>query len=231
MSENPNALGRYHFIPPVAMAMEAIALRELLNPPPSGSSNPKDQIGIKKVPLHLLYPAALLIEAKALHNGAVRYTAFNWRSQSIAASIYVSAAERHLLALWDGENFAEDSQVEHIGHSRACAAILLDAQTIGNIVDDRDHELATYRGIVRRGIKSIQPGVPLSQWNMSDLYDAAMGRLLLWYSGEDEDVHTNVHNLGYFRAYLAAMTTLSTAQDDRPPSGAVPKILSQYASK
>ncbi|SRR6266566_1137828 len=101
------------------------------------SNNPKDRIGQAKVSLTSIPAVALLHEAKAMMNGASRYGRYNWREHSVLASIYVDAALRHLFAWFEGEEEAADSGVHHLGHLRACVGILLDAQSMGNLVDDR----------------------------------------------------------------------------------------------
>ena len=105
---------------------------------PSGDSeNPKDKIGAAKVDLSLLPAAASIHGSHAMMDGAVKYGPYNWRTKKVKARIYVSAALRHLLCWLDGEEVAEDSGVHHLGHAIACAGILLDAQSTGNLVDDR----------------------------------------------------------------------------------------------
>lgn len=101
------------------------------------STNPKDRIGMKKPPLHLIPSAALIHEAEAFRNGAEKYGPFNWRDESVAGTVYISAAMRHILNWMDGEEIAEDSGVHHLAHARACLAIILDAMEISNLVDDR----------------------------------------------------------------------------------------------
>lgn len=101
------------------------------------STNPKDRIGIKKPPLHLIPSSALLHEAMAMKNGMEKYGPFNWRSETVAGTIYIAAAMRHILAWMDGNNYAEDSGVHHLGHARASLGIILDAMETGNLVDDR----------------------------------------------------------------------------------------------
>lgn len=99
--------------------------------------NPKSRIGIKKVQLHLVPPAATIHEALAMADGAAKYGPYNWRENKVAASVYISAAQRHLAAYLDGERVAGDSGVHHLGHARACLGIILDAEETGNLVDDR----------------------------------------------------------------------------------------------
>lgn len=101
------------------------------------STNPKDAIGRKKPPLHLIPPVALIHEAMAMKNGADKYGPYNWRGATVAATVYISAAMRHLADYLDGERVARDSGVHHIAHARASLGILLDAEAQGTLVDDR----------------------------------------------------------------------------------------------
>jgi hypothetical protein len=81
--------------------------------------------------------------ALALMDGARKYGPYNWRDEGVSASTYISAAERHIRAWLDGETDAADSKVHHLGHAIACLAIILDAETIGNLVDDRPRAAPT----------------------------------------------------------------------------------------
>ena len=99
--------------------------------------NPKDLIGSKKVSITKFPMVALVHGAHAMMNGASKYGPYNWRDNSVIASIYVDAAIRHLASWFEGEEVAEDSGVHHLGHAMACMAILLDAQSSGNLYDDR----------------------------------------------------------------------------------------------
>lgn len=99
--------------------------------------NPKDLLGVKKVPMHLVPPTATIHEAMALRDGASKYGPYNWRDNCVIASIYIDACKRHIDAWIDGEEVAEDSGVHHLGHARACLAIILDALENGTLDDDR----------------------------------------------------------------------------------------------
>lgn len=101
------------------------------------TTNPKDVRGEAKVSITKLPSVALLHAARAMMDGAEKYGPYNWRDKRVRAHIYVDAALRHLLAWFEGEERASDSQVHHLGHVMACCAILLDAQATGNLVDDR----------------------------------------------------------------------------------------------
>ena len=99
--------------------------------------NPKDKIGCKKPSLWVIPDTALLHLGQAMSNGASKYGPYNWRDQPIHASIYTDAMMRHLIMWRAGEDYAEDSGVHHLGHLLATAAIALDAQEQGTLVDDR----------------------------------------------------------------------------------------------
>lgn len=100
-------------------------------------NNPKTRVGSTKVPLHLVPPSATHYLALALEDGAKKYGAYNFRQEAISISTYKAAAQRHWDAFWDGEDIAPDSGVHHIAHAMACAALVLDAASIGKLVDDR----------------------------------------------------------------------------------------------
>lgn len=101
------------------------------------STNPKDRIGMHKPPLHLIPGVALVEEAMAFKDGAKKYGPYNWRDEKVSASIYIGAALRHIHEWFDGEERAADSGRHHLAHARACLAIILDAASCGQIVDDR----------------------------------------------------------------------------------------------
>ena len=106
---------------------------------PSGSkdSNPKDHAATTKLPLWLLSPAAKAWWSLGQLAGLVKYGAWNWRKAGVRASVYISAIERHLEKFKAGERLSTDDKVHHLGHVMACAAIMLDAEACGKLVDDR----------------------------------------------------------------------------------------------
>jgi len=100
-------------------------------------NNPKTIYGVQKDPLHLVPPPAITAESYAFKQGAEKYGAYNWRGNSVAASVYYAAALRHIMAWWEGRDFDQDSGAHHLGHARACLGIVLDAQCHGRLIDDR----------------------------------------------------------------------------------------------
>jgi hypothetical protein len=103
----------------------------------AAETNPKDLQGLKKPPLRLIPPAASLYESRVLALGAAKYGPYNWREKKVRLSVYLEAAQRHLLAKMDGEDTDPESGMPHEAHARACMGILLDAMATGNLVDDR----------------------------------------------------------------------------------------------
>lgn len=100
-------------------------------------NNPKTLVGAAKLPLHLVPPSATHYLAMAMADGAKKYGPYNWRDIPISVSTYKSAAQRHWDAFWDGEDNAPDSGAHHLAHAMACCALLLDAMSIGKLIDDR----------------------------------------------------------------------------------------------
>lgn len=101
------------------------------------TTNPKDLLGDKKVPVGAVCSVAILHESCAMLDGELKYGYRNWRDKKVRARVYIDAARRHLDAWEEMEEYAPDSGVHHLGHARACLGILLDAQETGNLIDDR----------------------------------------------------------------------------------------------
>lgn len=104
--------------------------------------NPKTLMGAKKPDISVVPPAGILHLATAMMNGADKYGPFNWREKPISSRPYITAALRHLLAYLDGEDYSADTiaqgaPVHHLGHVMACCAILVDAESIGCLNDNR----------------------------------------------------------------------------------------------
>lgn len=106
-------------------------------PEATKDTNPKDAIGDKKVPLWLCSPLAKAHWAVAQFSGLVKYGAWNWRIAGVRKSIYLSAMQRHMDAYLSGEECDPVDGTKHLGNIMACAAILLDAEAAGKVVDDR----------------------------------------------------------------------------------------------
>ena len=100
-------------------------------------TNPKDAIGIKKIPFSTL-PAPVLGEvALAMMEGALKYGRHNYRAVGARSSVYYDAALRHITSWWEGDDIDEDSGISHITKAIACLLVLRDSQMQGNCTDDR----------------------------------------------------------------------------------------------
>jgi 5'(3')-deoxyribonucleotidase len=103
-------------------------------------SNPKDSIGSDKIPLHLWPETATVLGSLGMLDGALKYGRSNFRAIGVRYSIYLDAIRRHSSALLEGEDLDPDSQIHHLGHVLASAAILVDAMAADKLVDDRNYQ-------------------------------------------------------------------------------------------
>jgi hypothetical protein len=100
-------------------------------------TNPKDAIASNKPPLALVPTGLLIPLSRVMELGAKKYGLWNWRATKVRYSVYIHAAIRHILSAMDGEDLDPESGQPHIAHAAACVAILLDAASVGTLVDDR----------------------------------------------------------------------------------------------
>ena len=108
------------------------------------ASGPKDRVSEHRPDLAL--PLRGVIEqAKAHADGARKYGRYNWREEAVAARVCLKAIRRHLELLEAGEDYAEDSGIHHLGHIMATAAVMLDAEMCGKLIDDRDYSTGSIR--------------------------------------------------------------------------------------
>lgn len=104
-------------------------------------TNPKDAVGIAKVPSSTV-PAEVVAElGLAMMEGALKYGRHNYRVSGVRASVYHDAAKRHLDAFWEGQDIDPDSGLPHLVKAMACCCVLRDSQFRGNWVDDRPPKL------------------------------------------------------------------------------------------
>lgn len=101
------------------------------------TTNPKDALGLKKPPLRLVPAALLLYVSRVMGLGAQKYGLYNWRTKQVRLTVYLEAAQRHILAKLDGQDLDPESGMPHEAHAAACMGIILDAMATGNLIDDR----------------------------------------------------------------------------------------------
>lgn len=107
-------------------------------------SNPKDAVGIRKVPFSCLSMPVMAEVAVAMLEGARKYGRHNYREIGVRASVYYDACFRHLMASWEGEDADPDSGLDHITKAIATLMVLRDAKMRGKCADDRPHGTAGF---------------------------------------------------------------------------------------
>lgn len=106
-------------------------------------TNPKDAIGITKVPISVLPMPVVGEVGVALYEGALKYGRHNYRDAGVRASVYFDAVVlRHLGAWWEGEDIDPDSDLSHVTKAIAGLMVLRDSMIRGNWVDDRPPKCA-----------------------------------------------------------------------------------------
>lgn len=99
--------------------------------------NPKDAVGVKKVPLSTVSAPVLMEMGLGMLEGDRKYGRHNYRVVAIRESVYYDAVMRHLIAWWEGEDVDPDSGLHHVTKALSCLAVLRDAQLSKNTIDDR----------------------------------------------------------------------------------------------
>lgn len=100
-------------------------------------TNPKDIVATTKLPLHLVPMITQAYLAIGHFNGLGKYGRDNWRACGVLASIYISAAKRHIDSWFEGEELDPDDKVPHLMGAITSLSILIDAQHTGRLNDDR----------------------------------------------------------------------------------------------
>lgn len=139
-------------------------------------TNPKTSISVNKVPLHLVPPTVSAHLAVAYLNGAHKYGRMNWRETGASASVYVSAALRHINAFMEGENI-DDEGVHHLAAAMAGLGIILDALAAGVLNDDRNQHNGGYSAVLDATTAQVEtindrydPPVPVAEVNNDSGY-------------------------------------------------------------
>lgn len=107
------------------------------NKPHNKPTNPKDGLGSDRVPMTTVSDIACAEESLAFTEGLLKYGRNNYRIMGVSASIYLDALRRHLAKFINGEDRDARTGVHHLGSVRACTSIILDAQAMGILTDDR----------------------------------------------------------------------------------------------
>lgn len=103
----------------------------------SKDTNPKDAIGIAKVPRSTTSARVFAEVGLAMLEGALKYGRHNYRVAGVRASVYYDAVDRHLSAWWEGQDIDPVSGLSHVTKAIAGLMVLRDSMLQGNWNDDR----------------------------------------------------------------------------------------------
>jgi len=90
----------------------------------------------EKPRMDLLSSVAMVATAKVLTVGAEKYDAHNWR-RGFNWTRLIAAAQRHMLAFNDGEDFDPETGLCHLDHLACCVMFLQEHFHKGLGKDDR----------------------------------------------------------------------------------------------
>lgn len=128
-------------------------------------TNPKDRLATNRLDLSLFPDTAVCYGALGMTEGDSKYGGYNYRVGGVLASVYYSAARRHLSKWFNGEWADKKTKVPHLASALACVAILIDAVECRVLRDDRpprvdvDVLLASYEELVAH-LHAIFPNGP-----------------------------------------------------------------------
>lgn len=100
-------------------------------------SNPKDSVGIAKVPFSTVSAVVWAEVGLAMMEGARKYGRHNYREVGVLASVYYDATLRHLTDWYEGQDTDPASGLSHITKAIASLTVLRDSMIRENWVDDR----------------------------------------------------------------------------------------------
>jgi len=123
----------------------------LVRAPGTKPTNPKDALGIMKVPASTLSAPVSSEVGVAMLEGALKYGRHNYRAIGVRASVYYDAVvARHMALWWEGEDEDPDTceideegnpipgtGLSHLTKAIAGLFVLRDAIIRGKFVDDR----------------------------------------------------------------------------------------------
>lgn len=119
------------------------------------ATNPKDAIGATKLPMSWVPESALVYLAMAFTEGGIKYSPGNWQVAGVRTSIYIDAAKRHVAKFMAGEWADPVSKVPHLASAMACFAIILDANLLNKLTDDRPVPNPALPALIDAGVKLV----------------------------------------------------------------------------
>ena len=100
-------------------------------------TNPKDVVGIAKVPSSTVSQLVLAEVGVSMFEGAQKYGRHNYRAMGVRGSVYFDATKRHLDAWWEGQDIDPGSGLNHITKAITSLIVMRDAMIMGKFEDDR----------------------------------------------------------------------------------------------
>ncbi len=100
-------------------------------------TNPKDAIGIRKIPTSTRSAAVDAEVGVGMMEGGMKYGRHNYRVAGVRSSVYYDATMRHLTRWWEGEDIDPDSGLSHITKAICSLYVLRDAMINEMVTDDR----------------------------------------------------------------------------------------------
>lgn len=110
----------------------------------SKDTNPKEAFGDKKLPLDVVPSVVQEYAALGFLEGALKYGRFNYRVKGVKVSTYIAALRRHIDKYYEGQWADPVTRVPHLANALACIGIILDADRIGVLTDDRPPSLPNH---------------------------------------------------------------------------------------
>ena len=86
----------------------------------------------EKPKMYLLPPKALLEVSKVLTFGAAKYDEHNWKKLDNLQNRSSGAALRHIFSHIDGEEYDDETGLDHLAHAICCLMFKLEAKLDGN---------------------------------------------------------------------------------------------------
>jgi hypothetical protein len=100
-------------------------------------TNPKDMVGIGKIPSSCVSRLVLAEVGVGMFEGALKYGRHNYRGLGVRASIYFDATMRHLDSWWEGQDIDPATNLSHITKAICSLFVMRDAMIMGMFTDDR----------------------------------------------------------------------------------------------
>lgn len=113
-------------------------------------SNPKTRYGISKPGIFAIPVVGMLHCGMAMAEGRRKYALHNWRDAPITASVYYDAIMRHMFLWHAGQETDPATAIRHLGYVMANCAILLDADAMGTLIDDRKKDPVMVEALMRQ---------------------------------------------------------------------------------